>query len=392
VQYQVRLFDPTASSVREETREAENRAALDEQLRGCVVLAVRRTGFQFRARDRSLDVAWWCRELRTLLGAGMTVVEAMETLNAQSTGAARVRVHALLVDRLRQGQALSAAMQAANVFPAVLIAGIKASERTSALVEALDEYLRYHDMIDRLRKQVVSAAIYPAVVVSLGGLISLFLLLYVIPRFSLMYADHQAAQSGATRLLIGLSSLLNSQASLVLACLAALGVGILAAWKAGLVARATNGLAARIGPLQRQLDQFRLAKLYHALALMFRGGYTLDDALRHCDALDLGLRVQQGVLAAHEALTRGQGVSVALAGAGLADPVSTRLLAVGERSGNFDVVLQTIAERHAAQFGTFIERATRIVEPLLLLLVALVVGGIVVMMYMPIFDIASGLR
>jgi len=65
---------------------------------------------------------------------------------------------------------------------------------------------------------------------------------------------------------------------------------------------------------------------------------------------------------------------------------------VGERTGNFDRVLQTIAERHSARFTTFIERATRIVEPLLLLIVALVVGGIVVMMYMPVFDIASSIR
>lgn len=149
---------------------------------------------------------------------------------------------------------------------------------------------------------------------------------------------------------------------------------------------------AQVSPLQHQLDHFRCAKLYHALALMFRGGYTLDDALKQCSALDLGTRMQHAVSVAHHALTRGQGVSSAFGEARLADPVSMRLLAVGERSGNFEIVLQTIAERHASQFGTFVERATRVVEPLLLLLVALVVGGIVVMMYMPIFDIASGLR
>jgi general secretion pathway protein F len=147
-----------------------------------------------------------------------------------------------------------------------------------------------------------------------------------------------------------------------------------------------------MGPLQRQLDQFRLAKLYHSLALMFRGGYALDDALGQCAALGLGDFMRQGVLAAQQALGRGQRVSTALADAGLTDTVTQRLLAVGERTGNFDRVLNTIAERHAARFSTFIERATRIVEPLLLLLVALVVGGIVVMMYMPVFDIASSIH
>jgi general secretion pathway protein F len=85
-------------------------------------------------------------------------------------------------------------------------------------------------------------------------------------------------------------------------------------------------------------------------------------------------------------------VSTAFADASLTDSVTQRLLAVGERTGNFDRVLQTIAERHSANFTTFVERATRIIEPVLLLLVALVVGGIVVMMYMPVFDIASSIQ
>ena len=79
------------------------------------------------------------------------------------------------------------------------------------------------------------------------------------------------------------------------------------------------------------------------------------------------------------------------AAAGLTQTVSERLIAVGERTGGFDAVLQTIADRHAQAFATFVERATRIVEPLLLLLVALVVGGVVVMMYMPIFDMAGSI-
>jgi general secretion pathway protein F len=91
-------------------------------------------------------------------------------------------------------------------------------------------------------------------------------------------------------------------------------------------------------------------------------------------------------------LARGKRVSATLSQAGLTDTVAERLLAVGERTGSFDVVLQTISQRHAAAFTTFVERATRLVEPVLLLLVALLVGGIVVMMYMPIFDIANGVR
>lgn len=397
MQFQVRFFDATAAAVREELLDADSPAAAAQRLQhaGLVVLSIRPASAAPRRTTHAasgLDVAWWCRELRTLLAAGMTVVEALETLNAQSLGRARAEVHASLVGSLRQGQALSAAMQAAGTFPAVLIAGVKASERTSSLVEALDDYLRYHEMLERLRKQVVSAAIYPAVVVTLGGAITLFLLLFVIPRFSGMYADLRGPVSWTTAALVGLSHALNRHWTWVVSGLAAVAVLVMAAWRAGHVARLAAALVERCGPLQRRLDQFRLAKLYHSLALMFRGGYALDDALGQCAALGLGERMRDGVLSAQRSLARGQRVSAALAEAGLTDAVTQRLLAVGERTGNFDRVLNTIAERHAGRFTTFIERATRIVEPVLLLMVALVVGGIVVMMYMPVFDIASSIH
>ncbi|HET9645390.1 MAG TPA: type II secretion system F family protein, partial [Burkholderiaceae bacterium] len=221
MQYRVRLFDSSAAAIREQLIVAPSKEAASQgfEASGLVVLSV-----QVAARPRwapvldhaaSLDVPWWCKELRTLLAAGMTVVEALETLNEEAVGSARARVHATVVGCLREGQPLSAAMQAAAVFPGVLVAGVKASERTSALVDALDDYLRYHEMLDRLRKQIVSAAIYPAVVVALGGMITLFLLLFVIPRFSGMYADLRGPVSWTTAWLVTTSRLLNAHWNVV---------------------------------------------------------------------------------------------------------------------------------------------------------------------------------
>lgn len=402
MQFKVRVFDPSTQQVREDLLEASTRETLDGHVsaQGLVLLSVQKhkaasrnpTGKVPTRLPNKLDVAWWCQELRTLLTAGMTVVEAIETLNAQSLGHTRAQVHANLVDLLRQGQPLSVAMQTQQCFPSVLIAGIKASERTSSLVEALDDYLRYHAMLDQLRKQVVSAAIYPAVVVTLGGAITLFLLLFVIPRFSKMYSDLHGPMSWTTQVLIGASHLLNEHWLSVVLAVLTLVASAAWAWTNGTIQQLAQHAFDRFEPLQRQVDQFRLAKLYHSLALMFRGGYALDDALRQCEGLELGVRLSHGITRAQTGLAQGQRVSKAFGDAGLTDTVTQRLLAVGERTGNFDRVLQTIAERHASQFSTFVERATRVVEPVLLMTVALAVGGIVVMMYMPVFDIASSIH
>lgn len=399
MRYLVRTFDAGTGQVEELDVPAASAAAARAQCTSGdrVVLAVKRLGRgQSPATWRvgaAFDVAWWCRELRTLLHAGMTVVEALETLQLQQPpGSARAQAQDALLRALQQGQSLSTAMAAQGGFPGVLVAGVRASERTSALVPALDDYLHYHDILLRLRKQVVSAALYPAVVVTLGGAITVFLLVYVMPRFAGLYADMRGPLSPATGWLMGTSRLLTEHGPLVMLALLAAGAAAFMAWRSGAGPRLLDRCCEAFGPLRRQIDHLRLAKLYQSIALMFRGGFTLDEALGHCASLRLGARLSRGVDTARQGLQRGERVAVAMERAGLTDPVSLRLLAVGERSGQFERILQTIAERHADSFTTFIERATRLVEPLMLLLVSLLVGAIVVLMYMPVFDIASGVR
>lgn len=393
MKYLVRSYNAGLGAISEQTVEAASADLASAAMaadRG-VVLSVQALGGAQVVRG-ALDVAWWCRELRTLISAGMTVVEALETLRAQPLGQERADVHQHLVEQLRQGLALSDAMRQVPSFPAVLIAGVKAGERTSSLVDALDDYLRYHQMLEQLRKKVVSAAIYPALVTGLGGAITVFLLMYVMPRFAGMYADLAGAVSPATRVMMAVSAVMRQHTPAVAGFFVALVLALTWAWHSGVMGRWALGVAESLAPLRRRMDEFRLAKLYQSLALMFRGGYSLDDALQQSEGLGLGERLRQSIVLARAGLQRGQRVSAAFTDAGLTDAVTQRLLAVGERTGNFDRVLQTIAERHAANFATFIERATRVVEPMLLMLVALVVGGIVVMMYMPVFDIASSVR
>jgi general secretion pathway protein F len=391
MRYQARVVESGSGRVASLSVEAASEAEARSRLvgEGAVVLALKRDEGGRRVTAQSVDIGWWCRELRTLLTSGMTAVEAIETMAASAQGEARAELHKDLLASLRQGQALSRAMRGCGVFPPVLVASVTASERTSKLVDALDDYLRYHDLLERLRRQVVSAAIYPALVVALGLAISLFLLGFVIPRFSRIYVDMPGQMSGMTEAVLWLSRLLQQNLPWFFAGVAGLAAAAAMAWRAGTFHRIAQAAADGIPWLERQWRHFRLARLFHALALMFRGGYPLDEALAVCAGLELGDGLRSGIQSARQAIAQGKSVSAAFAAGQLTDAVTERLLAVGERSGSFDVVLQTIADRHAGDFGTFVERATRIVEPLLLLLVALLVGSLVVMMYMPIFDMAG---
>lgn len=396
MEFAVRHVPPGAAAVRDDRLSGTDAADVSLQLQrlGSVVLSIEPVQEGARSawgRRADFDVAWWCKELETLLRAGMTVVEAIETLAVGGDAGFRREIHLTLMSRLRQGAALSDALRSAGVFPDVLIAGVAASERSSRLPDALAEYQSYHEALARLRRQATSAALYPAMVVAVGAVVSLFLLLYVIPRFSRMYGGLPQQLSPATEFVLGLSALLRDHGLWVALGLVSL-VAVTLTWgRSGGGRKLGAWLLEELGPVARVWSHFRLAQLYQALALLIRGGYSLDESLQIAAGMRLGERWTLALAATRGHIANGRAASSAFADAGLTDETSQRLLAVGERSGAFDQVLQVVAQRHTQQFSTLVERATRIVEPLLLLLVAVFVGALVVMMYMPIFDMAGGL-
>jgi general secretion pathway protein F len=394
MQFEARLFDPARREVQlrqlQAADEAAARASLAES--GATVLALRplrgRT-VEAATPTKRTDLALWCRELRALLQAGLSVVEALDALGA---AAGPESVYQALLARLREGKALSTAMQDVGGFPALLVASVRASERTSDLTHALDAYLRFDDMVGGLRRKVVSAALYPALVVALGGLIAVFLLLVVVPRFASLYGESGAQVSAATRAVLAFSAALSARPWLVPLGLA--GLAAFLAWAAtgDRLRRAAAWVVGAWPWLGRQMAHFERARLFEALALLVHGGYSLHEALGVCLSLAQGPRVHGQLVSARQRIEQGASASIGFQSAGLTDAVTERLIRAGERGGDFDRVLRAIAERHRQAFETFVERATRIVEPVLLLGVALMVGSMVVLLYMPVFEIAASVR
>ena len=263
------------------------------------------------ASAQTIDVTWWCKELSTLLRAGMTVTEAVETMQLQSSAGSRENIQQMLLKSLHEGKPLSQAMLKTGIFPKVLIASVTASERTSTLVVALEDYLHYDLQMQNLRKQAIGAAIYPSIVITFGFLISLFLLLFVIPRFSKMYGTFHARISGPTSWILSLSHFVQHSMPLLflLACL--LIALTLLAWRLRWW-HTLAGMAAENLPLLRDATKdFRTSQLYQSLALTLRGGFPLTEALRVCVSLGLGPKMMSALARVIPAIERGQAASQA---------------------------------------------------------------------------------
>ena len=343
-------------------------------------------------RAAAMDYPLLCRELRTLLVAGMSVVEAIDTLSEfdlrgqRATAAGSPSLARQLRGRLQQGLSLSNALGSMEGVPPVLLACVRSVEHTSNLLEALEDYLRYHDMMAQLRGKIISAAIYPAIVSSLGLVIMLFLLLVVLPQFAQMYGQLRGQARGMTHLVIGLSQWIAEHRLLFTTGLAlVLGAAL---W--GLTStqglRTLGAWAWRASWVRERVMDHQLALFYQTLHLLSKGGYALSQALQIARTAAVSRLLQDQVLSCQQAIEQGRSVSASLHSNGLATEVDRRLLAAAEDNGEFFQVARAISQLHQSRFELMVERMTRLTEPALLMLVALMVGTVVVVMYMPIFE------
>jgi general secretion pathway protein F len=403
MQFQVRSIYLGDKTVNDFVMEASDETSLRTQLvsKGQTILSVLEIGkvssssgfFGFLKGKKQESFPLFCRELRTLTQAGMSVVEAVDTLAARENMAKNVgTLPQALLSQLQQGKALSTSLAGLPHAPPVLVAAVRAGERTSNLSEALNDYLRFDTLVEQLRRKVISASIYPALVSTLGFAISAFLLVVVMPNFARMYQNLRGGTSGATTIIITISSFVNKyQFEVVFGLILVI---VLFIWwvTSGMARQFAMRLANSIPYIRHKIDDFYLAMMYQTLALLLKGGYPMTEAMSVAGQSALSEVINGSLKLTLTKIEQGALVSQSLADSHLCDEVGRRLMAAAERNGAFYVAADVVSNMHRERFELFVERMTRIVEPVLLMAVALLVGTIVVMMYLPIFDMTTRVR
>lgn len=334
----------------------------------------------------------FAQELHALLHAGLSVIEALDTLIEKDPQPARRAVLMRLADQLRQGQRLSSALrEQPQVFPPLFVGVVQAAEGTSDLPRALARYLDYETRLQSVLHKVTSAVIYPSVLLVVGLSVSLFLLGYVVPKFSSVYQDSGQALPWASQWLMRWGQWVGAHGTLALPVLVLLGAG--AAWK---VRRAMAGggwwrLLGALPGAQAKVEVLQLSRLYLTLGMLLEGGIPLQRALALCDPVLEPRRLPQ-LAAVREAIGTGQALSTALQTHGLSTPVALRLIRVGEQTGQLGPMLSRTAAFYDEETTRWIERFSKAFEPALMAAIGVVIGLIVVLLYMPIFDLAGSLQ
>jgi general secretion pathway protein F len=329
------------------------------------------------------------QELLALLNAGLGIVEGLEALLEKEKNPAARDMFGRLLASLREGQRFSSALAAQpSLFTPLYVGIVRAAEGTSDLPRALARYIEYQQRIDAVRGKVVSASIYPLILLAVGGGVSIFLISYVVPRFAEVY-------QGAGRNLPWMSQVMLDWGQFAARyrtgmVLGALGLAALVAFGVRQILR-RGGFArlfARVPGIGERVHIFELARLYLTLGMLTEGGITIVNAIDSVQQMvSPHLRLALG--AARARIEAGEPMSDAFENNGLTTPISLRMLRVGERTGEIGPMLTQSAAFYDGEITRWIDRFTRTFEPLLMAAIGLIVGAIVVLLYMPIFDLAG---
>ena len=394
MRYRVKALRPGAGVMAltvEALDESEVTARLQREGAQVLSITAERGGWLATRRAR-FPLLLFTQELIALLDAGLTLTESLETLAEKENRPESRQLIERLLTTMREGRPFSAALAAqGEAFPPLYAATVRAAESTGDLSPALGRYVGYQNQIDTVKKKVLSASIYPMLLVGVGTLVIGFLLAYVVPRFATVYADSGRDLPWMSQMLLRWGELVEAHGGLI-----ALGVvGFVATIVLALSQPATRAaltrLAWRTPAIGEHLRTFELARFYRSLGMLLVGGIPIVQALGMVSSL-LSAHLRLGATTAADAMRRGETISAAFARGELTTPVAARLLRVGEKSGRMGDMMERIAIFHDEEMARWVDWFTRLFEPLLMVFIGLTIGLIVVLLYMPIFELAGSIE
>jgi general secretion pathway protein F len=368
-------------------------ASAQAKAKGYSPIGVKAKSTSFLNTDsKKFPLTLFSQELLALLDAGLNLVEAIETLVEKESRNEIKHALNFLLQNLYEGQTFSAALELQPaIFPVLYIATVRASEKTGDLSEALTRYVAYENQLGVLKKKIVSASIYPILLMAVGGLVILFLMGFVVPKFSKIYEDTGGDLPFLSQLLLAWGVFLEAHSKQLLIAIVLAVAGFAYALSRPALRKWFIQLLWRIPAVGKRLRVFQLARFYRTLGMLLKGGTPIVAALSSVAGL-LDAAMQTKMKQATVSIQQGQLISNAMDSAGLTTLVALRMLRVGERSGKIGDMMERVAAFYDDELSRWIDWFTRLFEPLLMLLIGLVIGVVVLLLYMPIFELAGSIQ
>ena len=381
--------------------EAKDRNAALEGLRkkGLIIISLtdessdigKGTSFFGRQTKVKLDdLVMFARQLATMVDAGITLVAALDILGEQTDNKAFGAIILTVRNDVETGSSLSAAMaKHKKVFSPLFINMVRAGESSGMLDDILDRLSEYLEKTSSLQKKVQSAMVYPAVVSGMALFITLLLMLKVVPVFKEVFSGFGAKLPGPTQFLVDLSDALQHYFILI-----ALGLaGLVYLFKKYLETEKGrmrfDGFTLKAPIFGVLLRKVAISKFTRTLSTLIKSGVPILSALEIVGKTSGNKVVEAAIDKVRANVREGETIADPLAKSGVFPSMVTRMVSVGEQSGELEKMLSKIADFYDEQVDTSVKGLTSLIEPLIIAFLGIVIGGIVIAMFLPIFKLTT---
>lgn len=374
----------------------EDNAVTSLMSRGLMVLSLQQKAAVSRSRKKTwtvkeTDLVLFTRQLSTMIEAGISLVQAMTALYDQCDPKRQRNLRHIISDvttRVQGGETFNESIaKHPRVFDRLFVSMVKAGEHGGLLAEILDRLAGFLEASARLRKKVKSAMTYPVIVICIAFAITIFLLVKVVPIFGEIFKDFGAKLPAPTQFLIDVSDFMRSEWYFLILIFG----GTFFAIRTFL--RSTRGkqIADRwklklpiFGPLIHKICMSRFSRTF---AQLIRSGVPILEVLDIVGGASGNHVVETSIKGVSEDVEKGDNLSVALSKKPIFPPMMLRMVSAGEATGKIDTMLEKMADFWDEEIEAMLDALTSLIEPLLIVFLGVIVGGIVIAMFLPIFKL-----
>ncbi|MDN5864179.1 MAG: type II secretion system F family protein [Gammaproteobacteria bacterium] len=359
--------------------------------RGIAPTRVRREPKARGKRIKPGDIAYFSRQLATMLTAGVPLVQAFDVIGRGHDNERMRRLMLTIRDDIGAGNALSKALvKYPKYFDELYVSMVAAGEQSGKLDELLRRIATYKEKTEALKRKVRKALFYPAAVVVAAVLVTGILLIYVIPQFQHFYSSFGATLPAFTRWVIGVSESIQSWGWLYLLIFIAIVAAIMHARKRSYAfRRGMDRILLKLPVLGLIMKKSAVARFARTLSITVAAGVPITDALKTVARSTGNAVYEDAVMQANVQVAAGMRIHTALEETTIFPNVVTQMIAIGEESGEVEVMATKVAEFYEEEVDTLVDGLSSLLEPIIMVVLGIIVGALVIAMYLPIFNLGN---
>lgn len=344
----------------------------------------------FSPKVKKKDLAVFCRQFYTMINAGIGIVKCLDILEAQTSNRPLKKAISSLYEDVQKGYTLSEGMKKhTKLFPSILISMVEAGEVSGTLDTIMERMAVHFEKENRLENKIKGALIYPAALIVVSVAVVIFMLIAVLPTFVGMFDGSDVPLPGPTRFLISVSSLLQTYWYLFLGGVIILSVGITAYSKTPEGRRFIDNLKIKIPGVKITNTKIITSRFTRTLSTLMASGIPLLQSMEVVGKVVNNVVIQERLINATDNIRKGVAMSKAIREVEIFPPMVDSMVKIGEESGSLDEILNKTADFYDEEVEMSLQKMTTLIEPILLVGMAIVIGFIVIAMALPMFEMVN---